>query len=117
MNIIADNTVYPELIGGEVWFGKIADTLAQWYVKPDVRFDMIRKYDGFLQEGMSYRQIDREKVRTRDLILSDGQAYREYVDPHTVAARNMWRDIERYELFGNACHNHSSLKTRLQPHL
>lgn len=48
MNIIADNTVYPELIGGEVWFGKIADTLAQWYVKPDVRFDMIRKYDGFL---------------------------------------------------------------------
>lgn len=28
MNIIADNNIYPELIGGEAWFGKIADTLA-----------------------------------------------------------------------------------------
>lgn len=38
MNIIADNHVYPELIGGEVWHGKIADTLAQWYVDPDTRY-------------------------------------------------------------------------------
>lgn len=35
MNIIADRNVYPEIIGGEAWFGKIADTLAEWYVKPD----------------------------------------------------------------------------------
>jgi len=41
MNIIADNNIYPELIGGEAWFGKIADTLAQWYVKPDTRYQMI----------------------------------------------------------------------------
>ena len=27
MNIIADKNVYPEVIGGEVWHGKIADTL------------------------------------------------------------------------------------------
>lgn len=41
MNIIADNSVYPELIGGEAWHGKIADTLAQWYLKPDTRYQMI----------------------------------------------------------------------------
>ena len=41
MNIIADNGVYPELIGGEAWFGKIADTLGEWYVKPDTRYQMI----------------------------------------------------------------------------
>jgi hypothetical protein len=29
------------MIGGEVWFGKIADTLGEWYVKPDTRFAMI----------------------------------------------------------------------------
>jgi hypothetical protein len=28
MNILADNNIYKELIGGEVWFGKITDTLA-----------------------------------------------------------------------------------------
>jgi hypothetical protein len=64
--------VYPELIGGEVWFGKIADTLGEWYVKPDIRFSMISKFDGYLQEAMSYKPIDRSVVRTRDLILADG---------------------------------------------
>jgi lipid A disaccharide synthetase len=48
MNIIADNNVYPELIGGEAWFGKIADSLAEWYIKPDTRYKMIRKFDGFV---------------------------------------------------------------------
>jgi len=54
MNIIADNNIYPELIGGEAWFGKIADSIADWYLKPDTRYIMIRKFDGFLQEAMSY---------------------------------------------------------------
>lgn len=72
MNIIADNNVFPELIGGEMWFGKIADTMGEWYVKPDLRLGMIRKFDGFLQEGMSYQNIDRSVVTTRDLILADG---------------------------------------------
>ena len=81
MNIIADNNIYPEMIGGEAWFGKVADTLGQWYVSPDIRFQMIEKFDGFLQEAMSYRQIDRSQVSTRDLVLADGQAYREYQDP------------------------------------
>ena len=75
MNIIADNTVQPELIGGEVWFGKIADTLGEWYIKPDTRYQIVNKFDGFLQEAMSFRDIDRSKVKTRDLILSDGQTY------------------------------------------
>lgn len=28
MNIIANNNIYPEFIGGEAWFGKMCDTLA-----------------------------------------------------------------------------------------
>jgi len=93
MNIIADNNVYPELIGGEVWFGKIADTLGEWYVKPDTRYQMVTKFDGYLQEAMSYKPIDRTQVKTRDLILSDGQAYDVYMDPWKVAARKMFEDI------------------------
>lgn len=35
MNIIADNSLNKELIGGEAWFGKICEQLAENYVKPD----------------------------------------------------------------------------------
>ena len=78
MNIIADNNVYPEIIGGEAWFGKIADTLGSWYLNPDTRYVMMRKFDGFIAEGMSYKDIDRSKVTTRDIILNDGRAYNVY---------------------------------------
>jgi lipid A disaccharide synthetase len=72
MNIIADNNIHPELIGGEAWFGKICDTLAEWYVKPETRYDMIRKWEYFLKDAMSYKQIDRKEVKSRDIVLSDG---------------------------------------------
>ena len=92
MNIIADRGVYPEMIGGEAWFGKIADTLAEWYIKPDTRYDMIRNFDSFVQEAMPYKPIDRSQVRTRDIILSDGNAYDVHMNPMKVTARKMWED-------------------------
>jgi hypothetical protein len=112
MNIIADNNVYPELIGGEVWFGKIADTLAEWYVKPDTRYEMVTKFDGFVQEGMSYKAIDRSVVRSRDIILSDGQSYDVYMDPWKVASRKILDDVLAYEMRGSRLHDHQSIKTR-----
>ena len=42
MDIIADKNIYPELIGGEVWWGKICDSIGEWYVKPETRYDLIR---------------------------------------------------------------------------
>lgn len=81
MNIIADNNIYPELIGGEAWYGKICDTLAEWYIKPEIRFDMIRKWEYFLKDAMSYKKINREEIHTRDIILADGQSYDQYQDP------------------------------------
>jgi len=98
MNIIADNHVNRELIGGEAWWGKICDTLAENYVRPDDRYKMIKMCDGFVQEGMSLKPLDRAVVRTRDLILDDGQSYDQHYDPFLLAARNMWRDIEAYEV-------------------
>ena len=41
MNIIADNSVNKELIGGEAWHGMICDQLAENYVRPDSRYEMI----------------------------------------------------------------------------
>lgn len=54
MNIIADNNIYQELIGGEVWKGRICDQLAEWYLRPEVRFDMSRQWEYFIKDAMSY---------------------------------------------------------------
>jgi len=42
-------------------------------VRPDTRYEHIQKLDGFVQEGMSFKPIDREAVRTKEFLL-DGQA-------------------------------------------
>lgn len=82
MNLIADNNIYAEMIGGEAWWGKICDNLGQWYVKPDVRYDLIRKWEYFLKGAMSYQNVDRTvHTKSRDIILADGQAYDEFKDP------------------------------------
>jgi hypothetical protein len=97
MNLIAERNVYPEIIGGEAWYGKVADTLGEWYIKPDQRYNMMRNFEGFIAEGMSYKSIDRTKVRTRDIILEDGNAYNVYMDPFSVACRKIWADMQAYE--------------------
>jgi len=114
MNIIADNNVYPEMIGGQFWFGKIADTLGEWYLNPDTRYTMIRKFDSFVAEGMSYKPIDRSLVSTRDIILSDGQAYDTYVDPFTVATNKIWEDMQAYDMVGERLHSHEAIRARVQ---
>lgn len=81
MNIIADNNLYPEVIGGEVWFGKVCDTLAEWYLKPEIRYDLIRKWEFFIKDSMSYQRINREEVKTRNIVLADGYTYDEFKDP------------------------------------
>jgi lipid A disaccharide synthetase len=97
MNIVANNNISPELIGGQAWFGKIADSLAEIYINPNSRYERIEKWDAHLHEAMSYKAIDRSEVSTRDLILADGHAYNEYKDPFHVAATAMWSDIQSYQ--------------------
>lgn len=115
LNIIADCNVIPEYIGGEAWFGKIADTLGEWYVKPEVRYDMIRKCEYFLKDSMSYKPLDRTQVHTRDLILAaDGQAYDEFKDPFRQVAHHLWNDIQAYDLrAGRQTHDLSQLNTSI----
>ena len=97
MNLIANKAVYPEMIGGEVWEGRIADQMAEWFVKPDYRFEFIRKWEYFLKDALCYQRIDRTQVRTRDIILSDGQAYDQFRDPFKVSAEKLWETIQGYE--------------------
>lgn len=59
---------------------------------------MIRKMEYFLKDGLSYKSLDRTVVRSRDLILDDGQAYDEFKDPFTQVATHLWADIQNYEL-------------------
>jgi|TARA_B110001450_G_scaffold247248_1_gene262122 hypothetical protein len=52
---------------------------------------------------MSFRPLDRNEVRTKDLVI-DGQAFEQYHEPFQLAARHMWADIEGYQSFGAAGH-------------
>lgn len=113
MNIIADNNLYPEVVGGEVWFGKICDTLAEWYLKPEIRYDLIRKWEYFLKDAMSYRRINRQEVKSRNIILADGLTYDEFKDPFKQVARHLWRDIENYELRSGPCPNFQELNAHI----
>jgi hypothetical protein len=114
MNFIADNNIYPELIGGEAWFGKICDTLGEWLVKPEIRYDLVRKWEYFIKDAMSYVPLDRSVVQSRDLILADGQSYDEFRDPFRQIARHLWADIQNYELRGGqAVQDFSSLETQI----
>ena len=114
MNLIADCNIYPELIGGEAWFGKICDTLAQWYVKPEIRYDLIRKWEGFLKESMSYKELDRKEVRSKYLTLHDGQTYDEFKDPYRQVAHKLWEDIQNYDLkSSDACQDFSLLNATI----
>ena len=36
-------------------------------------------------------------MRTRDIILSDGQAYDQFRDPFKVSAEKLWETIQGYE--------------------
>ena len=112
MNIIADNSVNKELIGGEAWYGKICETLAENYIRPDARYESIQKLDGWVQDAMSFKPLDRSSVRTKDLILDDGQKYDQYYDPMLLAANNMLKDIESYDI-GQYVHSHDDLKVSL----
>lgn len=115
MNIVAGNTVIPERVGGEVWFGKIADSIAENYVRPDSRYETMAKFDGHIAEAMSFKPVDRSVVRSREVMLTDGQAYNTYMDPHFVAAQHMWRDMEAYKLHGQRPSSMESLRVRLAP--
>ena len=114
MNIIADNHINKELIGGECWFGLICDTLAEFYVNPDERYTQIQRNAGFVQEGMSWKPLDRTEVRTRDLLI-DGQAYDQYYDPFLLSAGHMLKAINEYDLgVGASVTDHEALKVSVQ---
>ena len=98
MNIIADNSINKELIGGEAWSGMFCDQLSKSYIRPDARYARIEKCDGWVQDAMSIMPLDRSVVRSKDLILDDGQAYDQYYDPMLLAAKNMLKDINAYEV-------------------
>uniref|UniRef100_A0A7S3MRE3 lipid-A-disaccharide synthase n=1 Tax=Strombidium inclinatum TaxID=197538 RepID=A0A7S3MRE3_9SPIT len=97
MNILADGRINQELIGGEVWFGKIAEQLASFYIRPQGRVEAIQKAKGFIQEGMSYKPLNRADVRTKDLILQDGDKYDQHYDPFQLSARILLNDMEAYD--------------------
>lgn len=112
MNIICDRDVNPELIGGEAWWGKMANIIGENYVNGQARQQSIQRLRGFVQEGMSLKALDRRVVRTRDLLI-EGQAYDQFYEPFSLAARQMWADIQDYRELGETNLNHNVLRVTI----
>jgi len=73
---------------------------------------MIKKLDGFIQDGMSFKPLDRSVIRTKDLMV-DGESFTQYYDPFTLAANNMWQDISAYSCIGETTQNFDGLKVKI----
>lgn len=99
MVTIADKDIYPELIGGQAWFGKICDTIGEWYVKPGVRYDMVREWEYFIKDSL--HKVDHRQsydyVGENEIIVNDGKDHHEYADTFDLMARKIWEDIQGYE--------------------
>ena len=95
MNLIADKDIYPELIGGEAWFGKICDTLGNWYLTPNKRYDFISQWEYFVKESLP--RSDGSQPNSRhfgEIQYSDGLQYEEFADPITTATQKVWESIQ-----------------------
>jgi hypothetical protein len=62
---------------------------------------------------MSYKEVNRNVVKTRDIILHDGEAYDQFKDPFKQIARTLWEDIQQYETIGSPNHNMGHLKMKI----
>lgn len=99
MVTIADKDIYPELIGGQAWFGKICDTLGEWYVHPGTRFDMIRSWEYFVKDAVHKVDFSIEDTvfGENQVVVHDGKEYSQYADTFHLMATKVWADIQKYE--------------------
>ena len=78
---------------------------------------MIRKWEYFLKDALSYKPLDRKAIKTRDLILHDGHSYDEFKDPFRQIAHHLWHDIQNYELGSGRAVNEFSILNAEIPRL
>jgi lipid A disaccharide synthetase len=99
MATIADKDIYPELIGGQAWFGKICDTLGEWYLKPETRYDLVREWEYWLKDAM--HKVDGPTPGSikgeNQIIINDGKSYEVFADGFDLMANNVWEQIQGYQ--------------------
>jgi len=94
MNLIADKDIYPELIGGQAWFGKITNTLGEWYLKPRTRYAKIEQFEGFVKESLPRADnVQPASTQFGEISFDNESAYDEFVDPIQITAEKIWQDI------------------------
>lgn len=93
---ISDSDFYPELIANQAWYGKICDTLGEWYLNPGTRMQMMLKWDPFIKEAMCYKPVDHSVHPERSIVLN-GIAVDEFSDPMTTIARHALNTAFKYK--------------------
>ena len=97
MNLVADNNIYPELIGGEAWYGKITDTLGNWYINPSKRYEYIIKWEHLIKEALPKFSGEQPGEKMfGEIIYSDGNSYEEFSDPIFLTTQKVWENIKSF---------------------
>eukprot|EP00831_Metopus_contortus_P022305 TRINITY_DN2017_c0_g1_i5.p2 TRINITY_DN2017_c0_g1~~TRINITY_DN2017_c0_g1_i5.p2 ORF type:complete len:354 (+),score=29.89 TRINITY_DN2017_c0_g1_i5:498-1559(+) len=96
MTLIANTEIYPEIIGDQIWHGKICNLLGEWYLNPETRTKMMISWEPFIKQALTYLPVNYKINKSRDLILEDGDPYDEFMDPITVMARSALGFAENY---------------------
>ena len=97
MLLIADKAIYPELIATQAWYGKICDTLAEWYLNPPTRAELIVAWDNFVRQAMCYKPVNHKIVPERSIMV-EGAPVDEFSDPMHVIAKHALKFAEEYEM-------------------
>jgi len=96
MLLIADSDIYPELIATQAWYGKICDTLGEWYLNPNVRTDLIVKWDKFIKQAMCYKPVDHNIIKERDIKIDNETTVDEFEDPMRSIALHAMNTANKY---------------------
>lgn len=96
MLLIADKDIYPELIGSQVWHGKICDTLGEYYLNPRTRVDMMAKWEPFIKQALCFKNVDHSINKKRDIILTDGEKVDEFNDPIIWMSKHVLKQAVEY---------------------
>lgn len=74
---------------------------------------MIKRWEYFIKDALSYKSLDRSLVRSKYLMLKDGQSYDEFKDPFKQVAHHLWKDMQNYELKSKQCTDFEALSTSI----
>lgn len=67
------------------------------HTNTEAKWDQLREMKPFILETLSMKEVDRQKIKERDMVLFDNKSvYDEYVDPIVVMTDKVYNSMKGY---------------------